>query len=475
MKNSILILFSFFNTFLLGQSSFILQGKLENFPGKELQFFFQNIPGITEIDTIHLALDGSFFYENKRLTRPQQTSIQWNNVQFNDIYIAPGFQLTLEANVVDYETLVKTRKISGIGAVINQYQFSVDTIFASDTTKWYLLSTPDLVKYAQSYFEAREALSAKMLGQPSTDPFFDYFKEVAKRNNEFLRANFLLSHFNFGNSYGTNSAEILSEFTGKDILKNLSNEKNLQSKMFLDGIVTSDYLRYMVNIDYKSNPRLREDENYLLRKAAELYSGQVKDYALTQLMIGRIYGTNSVEMLNDRLADFEPFIEEIQLPAYQTYLNQKIQDQIQKLSRIQEGELAPNFLLPDNFNVYHQLTDFQGKILYIDLWASWCAPCRAETPFLNDLIKQYEGNDQIEFISIAVRDDHTDWQNAILKDQPLSKQWYDEHRFVYSTYLLGSLPQFLIIDKVGNLAMLKAPRPSEKAKLTQVLDRLLNE
>jgi hypothetical protein len=94
---------------------------------------------------------------------------------------------------------------------------------------------------------------------------------------------------------------------------------------------------------------------------------------------------------------------------------------------------------------------------------------------LNELIRSYENDERIAFLSIAVRDDYSDWQKALAEDQPLSLQLFDEERFVYSTYLLGSIPQFVLINREGNIVSINAPRPSQKKELVEALEAALEE
>ena len=49
----------------------------------------------------------------------------------------------------------------------------------------------------------------------------------------------------------------------------------------------------------------------------------------------------------------------------------------------------------------HQLADYKGKVLFVNLWATWCPPCVAEMPSIQDLYNKFKDNDQIEFLIIS--------------------------------------------------------------------------
>jgi thiol-disulfide isomerase/thioredoxin len=119
------------------------------------------------------------------------------------------------------------------------------------------------------------------------------------------------------------------------------------------------------------------------------------------------------------------------------------------------------------------LADLKGQNVYIDIWATWCAPCKAEIPALKQLEKDYHGKD-IAFVSMSIDDDRShggswdkakeDWQ-AMVKDMELGgiqiyapKGW--KTKFV-EDYRIKGIPRFILIDKDGNIVDPSAPRPSD--------------
>jgi len=122
------------------------------------------------------------------------------------------------------------------------------------------------------------------------------------------------------------------------------------------------------------------------------------------------------------------------------------------------------------------LADLNGKYVYIDVWATWCGPCRAELPFLKKVEEKYSGKN-IEFVSISVdvAKDHDKWKNFVTEKQLqgiqlfADKDWKSD--FIMS-YGINSIPRFILIDPKGVIVDADAARPSDP-KLQEKLDALL--
>ncbi|MCB0634690.1 MAG: redoxin family protein, partial [Lewinella sp.] len=457
--------------------TFIVRGKLDHCPEKEVFIYFESAPWMTIVDTIHIEPDGSFSFETTHVTRPQRTSIQRNKVQFNDIFVAPGYELTITADAQDFETLTKTRKFSGRGSEANTYQLMVDSLMKEHglvNFKYYNADTEDLLAFVDRFQTIREEARKQVFSREvNDDPYFEYFNRAAQMDNTFFRLFFLLDHINSGKIPLEEGPTFLTKHFNQDILDDILDEKWLSSDVYKDFIVLGEYLRFIRALDYQQDSTLKDRKDYTFHLVSSLFPGKLREYAIAHMAKMNFLGSKSIDQLNERREICQPYLDELNDPEIQDYINRRVEKLNAKLGKIQEGGPAPEFVLRDPDGQIHQLSDFHGKIVYIDLWASWCGPCRQETPYLNELIRSYENDERIAFVSIAVRDDYSDWQQALAKDQPLSLQLYDDERFVYSTYTLGAIPQFVLIDRDGNIISINAPRPSRKEELAAALEAAL--
>jgi thiol-disulfide isomerase/thioredoxin len=122
------------------------------------------------------------------------------------------------------------------------------------------------------------------------------------------------------------------------------------------------------------------------------------------------------------------------------------------------------------------LESLRGKYVYIDVWATWCGPCRAEIPSLKKVEEKYH-HKNIEFVSISVDvdKDHDKWKSFVA-DKELGgiqlfadKNWNSD--FIKS-YGINSIPRFILIDPKGNIVKSDAARPSDP-NLQTLVDSLL--
>lgn len=137
---------------------------------------------------------------------------------------------------------------------------------------------------------------------------------------------------------------------------------------------------------------------------------------------------------------------------------------------------APDF----NFENYKggktKLSDFKGKYVYIDNWATWCGPCRMEIPFLQKIEEKYHGKN-IEFVSISIDEmkNHDKWKTFVKEKQlggvqlMADKDWSSDFIRAFD---INSIPRFILIGPDGKVVDADAKRPSDPGLTTQ-LDELL--
>lgn len=140
------------------------------------------------------------------------------------------------------------------------------------------------------------------------------------------------------------------------------------------------------------------------------------------------------------------------------------------------GQKGLDFTYKDINDKPVSFSDFKGKFVYIDLWATWCGPCKAEIPHMKKIEEDYHGKN-IVFVSLSLdkAKDAQKWKDYVTKEQLKGIQLMADKDFgsdVAKNYEVNAIPRFLLFDPKGNIINADALRPSNPELRVQ-LDKLL--
>lgn len=161
-----------------------------------------------------------------------------------------------------------------------------------------------------------------------------------------------------------------------------------------------------------------------------------------------------------------------------------IEEKIDLSEELIKGDTSPAFVNYDNIDGgTNSLSDYRGKYVYIDLWATWCGPCMKEFPVLKEIEAEYKGRN-IEFVYISMDSPEyhgndkerarTAWMNFVEENELGSVQLISDKGFesdFLKEYKIGFIPRYIIIDPEGNIVSPDAPRPSNP-RLLEIFDEL---
>jgi peroxiredoxin len=151
----------------------------------------------------------------------------------------------------------------------------------------------------------------------------------------------------------------------------------------------------------------------------------------------------------------------------------KFAEQLAKMKNVAIGALAPDFAMADTNGTMVKLSSFKGKYVLVDLWASWCGPCRQENPNVVRTFNKYKDrNFTVLGVSLDQPGAKERWLTAIHKDGLTwthvsdLKFWDNE---VAKLYGVQAIPQNFLLDPNGKVIAKNLRGDALDAKLAEVL------
>lgn len=383
----------------------------------------------------------------------------------NTVYLIPGEELYIELLPEDtkqksYNLMRLDMRFKGTAAPINHYlntfrmEMLPDSVFLTDQES-YIAAMQKVIqrnrkaigKYKlDATFKASEQLRAKYMALEALTryPIQHYWKGGNQMGLVYDHGEDLSIVFN----------HIKSELRDDEMLwQSPAYRKFVGSAI---GILTGFYGHRDWAVMFRD--RLATAKNYFQSKT--ILEDFVHNQALTY-----VESTES-NTLGDLQAVYDQYVQK---PAYKAELQKAMAtwDSFAKGAVMSTSEEAAYVDMQGN---KVSLSDFKGKYLYIDVWATWCGPCRAEIPFLKALEEKFHGRN-IHFVSISVDTRKSDWARMVERDHMTGIQLYGGQKApIISAYKIDGIPRFFLVDREGRIISSDMSRPSDPAT-----EKALNE
>lgn len=200
----------------------------------------------------------------------------------------------------------------------------------------------------------------------------------------------------------------------------------------------------------------------------EYFIDHLKDDAVLQALLNML-AIEQVEQYG--IANIDELLNYHRTYVTDPVLKAAFQEKYDKWDLIHKGKPSPDFRAFDKERKAYTLADFAGKYLYIDLWATWCAPCRKELPYLRQLEQDYE-DDNVTFVSMSIDEHSADWKAFIEKQEMAGLQLFlGVSSSFYKTYGITGIPHFIMIGPDGTIVDENMLRPSSP-EIRSYFDRL---
>ncbi len=421
-----------------------ISGKIENPAGKVI-----SINGYNYIKEISLNEDGTFSDTLK--IQSGYYSIGHGRETLT-AYLVPTNDLSFVLNTKEFDESIK---YEGSGATNNNY-----------LTAKYL-------------FNEQNATDFSVLYGKEQDSFLEEVEKQNKSNLDFL---------NNAENLSAGFIELEKKSIKYDYLLNLQQYPSYHEYFAKkeDVKVSEEFLTPLKDFDF-SNENDYITFNSYKRLVQNHYAEKLTDSDDPTKIFNELRAMNSSvikEGLSETLAykispnneKNEVFFNGVVALSANNDFKEKLTKKYNKIKELVKGKPSPQF---NNYENYKggttSLSDLKGKYIYIDVWATWCGPCKREIPFLKEVEKKYHGKN-IEFVStsIDVAKAHNTWAKMVKEKELSGIQLFADNdwksQFVVD-YAIEGIPRFILIDTNGNIVSADAPRPSSPA-LIELFDSL---
>jgi thiol-disulfide isomerase/thioredoxin len=194
---------------------------------------------------------------------------------------------------------------------------------------------------------------------------------------------------------------------------------------------------YMAILDTSVQNKVTKD--YLLYDAAQQDFLRVKDSAKRALL-------------------FEQAIAKIEDAGLKKSLAQKWS----RIQSLQRGGKAPNFIAEALNKSEFDLSKLANRFVVLDVWATWCGPCKVQAPYFEELADRYT-SEQVAFVSVSIDENKNAWLvEASGKKSRVLQLWAKNADEDFGKrFAIASIPRFILIDPRGNIINADLPLPSE--------------
>lgn len=240
---------------------------------------------------------------------------------------------------------------------------------------------------------------------------------------------------------------------------------NLESKR-VDAMLKPIYDKYTVlNKEFNAQPEEKKQDSKYIKSLEERAEVIHQEIIKAKMDYVRANPNSYVALMafNSTLppSDFDALAKEkefmlLSADLRATGLGKQAAERIALVKKTQAGVEAADFSQPDAQGKEVKLSDFRGKYVLLDFWASWCAPCRRENPNLVKAYAKYKPTGKFEILGVSL-DKPTDkdkWLKAIAADQLTWTQVSDLKGWdnaAAALYDIKAIPMNFLIDPNGKI------------------------
>ncbi len=433
-----------------------ITGTVENPAGQEIEIFYYKdfITNATEV--VKAALDENNAFEAEVPMRDAQFVLMRIPRRTITLYLLPGAMVDV---VFDAEDADQLPRVSGKKSLESNFLLS----YNMDVERKYGMMTvmskagekdPDAFReYVQEIYDEAGAYLEAYPGYEDLDP---YFLSLMRTNTLYEKYGRLMDYPMARTYFSSDeqAPELPEDYYDFIQQEGLFDDAFVNARPYFSFL--NKYLDYYLEHHVDEEVSMQNYGPLRFDTAKSLFTGKSLDLILSQAVISALnFGD-----FDQGQALYEAYLD----IAGQWWPREVVKAEYEVLLALSPGNPAPDFRLKDIHGEEVSLSDFLGKVVYLDFWASWCGPCLQQVPHAKELKLRMAGQDDLVFLYISVDTDEEAWRRTVeeqaIKGVHLNVPGFNHE--VPEHYNLKGVPTFYLIGRDGNIVDNRPPRPSHE-------------
>ena len=414
-----------------------ISGMINNVGGRKLQLIYYSNPILFAKETVDIEIDKSGRF-TQSLDLPEKIigTLKFGSREL-DVFLNPGDQLTVS---FDGNNLLKTISFKGASGPINNYLVAAKTKFKDGdrmTTTKLSSSTPELfVKHMDQQRTARMKFLNEHVANGLPNSFVAYMEGEIDGWYAYNLFSFPLERALAGGK----DEPLTMEPSYYDFLENIKINNS-------DAIPGKNYLYFLDEFfEYK----LLNAKSQRVSKT-DLAKKHLKGDALEFYLAKQLAKDVKRGRAKEKGREIQKHIASSSNEHYNNALRYIYNDE----KGLLKGSIAPDFTLNDINGKPVKLSDYKGKVIYLDFWASWCTPCIYKMKNSQIWKSQYESKGVV-FLYISLDEDQYKWKNFLRANNFLGIHVVAGEKGAYKStiakkYKVKKLPSMFLLDKDGKV------------------------
>ena len=407
-------------------------------------------------DTLNANETEAFIY-NTTIDKP--TYFELNIIgqrQAITVYIRPGDSVIV--NTQDARTFTSTPEFGGNAPIYNDYIFKAEQVSASfNNTLMNIFKNEE--SQALKAIDSLRAIHADNIaalrkGNSNIDPYFLKIEEARALYGWANLHSLYPKYYNYINKLDDeNGIKLSPEFDTYLAEVKLSNVDLLVLPVYTNFL--KQY--YQADYDLYYNTELEAEYSSYANYQLSEYNKGIENSEIKSILA---YTSINDQVNYQGKKDKGTYWELFSNICTNDIFIKDIESKMEKWAHLDKGQPIKDIEMQDIDENIVSFSDFKGKWIYIDVWATWCNPCIKEIPVLKQLEEDFRGKDVV-FISLSVDRQAEPWQEMVKAKELKGVQvWVGQNEIISTFYKVSGIPRFMIFDPQGNIYDANAKRPS---------------